>query len=196
MTADDLDFGKGGGLITVVTQDAVTGAVLMVAHMDREAFEKTLATGEMYYRSRTRGLLHKGATSGNVQRVVSLTTDCDGDAILARVNPAGPACHNGTTTCFEQPANGDALTELASVIESRVQDGDGASYTRKLLADRNLRLKKLGEETVELVVALADDDRDRASEEAADLIYHMMVALRAQNITFDQIRLALASRPR
>jgi phosphoribosyl-AMP cyclohydrolase / phosphoribosyl-ATP pyrophosphohydrolase len=196
MTADDLDFGKGGGLITVVTQDAVTGAVLMVAHMDREAFEKTVATGEMYYRSRTRGLWHKGATSGNVQRVVSLTTDCDGDAILARVNPAGPACHNGTTTCFEQPANGDALTELASVIESRVQDGDGASYTRKLLADRNLRLKKLGEETVELVVALADDDRDRASEEAADLIYHMMVALRAQNITFDQIRLALASRAR
>jgi phosphoribosyl-AMP cyclohydrolase / phosphoribosyl-ATP pyrophosphohydrolase len=196
MTADDLDFGKGGGLITVVTQDAVTGAVLMVAHMDREAFEKTLATGEMYYRSRTRGLWHKGATSGNVQRVVSLTTDCDGDAILARVNPAGPACHNGTTTCFEQPANGDALTELASVIESRVQDGDGASYTRKLLADRNLRLKKLGEETVELVVALADNDRDRATEEAADLIYHMMVALRAQNINFDQIRLALASRAR
>jgi phosphoribosyl-AMP cyclohydrolase / phosphoribosyl-ATP pyrophosphohydrolase len=196
MTADDLDFGKGGGLITVVTQDAVTGAVLMVAHMDREAFEKTLATGEMYYRSRTRRLWHKGATSGNVQRVVSLTTDCDGDAILARVNPAGPACHNGTTTCFEQPANGDALTELASVIESRVQDGDGASYTRKLLADRNLRLKKLGEETVELVVALADDDRDRATEEAADLIYHMMVALRAQNISFDQIRLALASRAR
>jgi phosphoribosyl-AMP cyclohydrolase / phosphoribosyl-ATP pyrophosphohydrolase len=196
MTADDLDFGKGGGLITVVTQDAVTGAVLMVAHMDREAFEKTVATGEMYYRSRTRGLWHKGATSGNVQRVVSLTTDCDGDAILARVNPAGPACHNGTTTCFEQPANGDALTELASVIESRVQDGDGASYTRKLLADRNLRLKKLGEETVELVVALADDDRDRATEEAADLIYHMMVALRAQNINFDQIRLALASRAR
>jgi phosphoribosyl-AMP cyclohydrolase / phosphoribosyl-ATP pyrophosphohydrolase len=196
MTADDLDFGKGGGLITVVTQDAVTGAVLMVAHMDREAFEKTVATGEMYYRSRTRGLWHKGATSGNVQRVVSLTTDCDGDAILARVNPAGPACHNGTTTCFEQPANGDALTELASVIESRVQGGDGASYTRKLLADRNLRLKKLGEETVELVVALADDDRDRATEEAADLIYHMMVALRAQNINFDQIRLALASRAR
>jgi phosphoribosyl-AMP cyclohydrolase / phosphoribosyl-ATP pyrophosphohydrolase len=196
MTADDLDFGKGGGLITVVTQDAVTGAVLMVAHMDREAFEKTLATGEMYYRSRTRGLWHKGATSGNVQRVVSLTTDCDGDAILARVNPAGPACHNGTTTCFEQPANGDALTELASVIESRVQDGDGASYTRKLLADRNLRLKKLGEETVELVVALADDDRDRATEEAADLIYHMMVALRAQDIGLDQIRLALASRAR
>jgi phosphoribosyl-ATP pyrophosphohydrolase/phosphoribosyl-AMP cyclohydrolase len=204
MTADDLDFGKGGGLVTVVTQDAVTGTVLMVAHMDREAFEKTVATGEMYYRSRTRGLWHKGATSGNVQRVVSLTTDCDHDAILARVNPAGPACHNGTTSCFEQSANGDALTELASVIESRAQGADGdsytgnytGSYTRKLLADRNLRLKKLGEETAELVVALADDDRDRATEEAADLMYHMMVALRAQSISLDQVRLALASRAR
>ena len=196
MTIDDLDFDKGGGLVTVVTQDAVTGAVLMVAHMDREAFEKTVTTGEMYYRSRSRGLWHKGATSGNVQRVVSLTPDCDGDAILARVNPAGPACHNGTTSCFDQPANGDALTQLASVIESRVQNTGSESYTRKLLADRNLRLKKLGEETAELVVALADNDSDRAVNEAADLVYHTMVALRAQNIDFDQVRLILASRAR
>jgi phosphoribosyl-ATP pyrophosphohydrolase/phosphoribosyl-AMP cyclohydrolase len=196
MTIDDLDFDKGGGLVTVVTQDAVTGSVLMVAHMDREAFEKTVTTGEMYYRSRSRGLWHKGATSGNVQRVVSLTPDCDGDAILARVNPAGPACHNGTTSCFDQPANGDALTQLASVIESRVQSTGSESYTRKLLADRNLRLKKLGEETAELVVALADNDSDRAVNEAADLVYHTMVALRAQNIDFGQVRLILASRAR
>jgi len=196
MTIDDLDFDKGGGLVTVVTQDAVTGAVLMVAHMDREAFEMTVATGEMHYRSRSRGLWHKGATSGNVQRVISLTPDCDGDAILARVNPAGPACHNGTTSCFDQPANGDALTQLASVIESRVQSTGSESYTRKLLADRNLRLKKLGEETAELVVALADNDSDRAVNEAADLVYHTMVALRAQNIDFDQVRLMLASRAR
>jgi phosphoribosyl-ATP pyrophosphohydrolase/phosphoribosyl-AMP cyclohydrolase len=196
MTIDDLDFDKGGGLVTVVTQDAVTGAVLMVAHMDREAFEMTVATGEMHYRSRSRGLWHKGATSGNVQRVISLTPDCDGDAILARVNPAGPACHNGTTSCFDQPANGDALTQLASVIESRVQSTGSESYTRKLLADRNLRLKKLGEETAELVVALADNDSDRAANEAADLVYHTMVALRAQNIDFDQVRLMLASRAR
>ena len=196
MTIDDLDFDKGGGLVTVVTQDAVTGAVLMVAHMDREAFEMTVATGEMHYRSRSRGLWHKGATSGNVQRVISLTPDCDGDAILARVNPAGPACHNGTTSCFDLPANGDALTQLASVIESRVQSTGSGSYTRKLLADRNLRLKKLGEETAELVVALADNDSDRAVNEAADLVYHTMVALRAQNIDFDQVRLMLASRAR
>ena len=194
MTTDDLDFDKSGGLVTVVTQDAVTGTVLMVAHMDREALEKTLATGEMHYRSRTRGLWHKGATSGNVQSVVSLTPDCDGDAVLARVKPAGPACHNGTTSCFDQPCNGDALTVLASVIDTRAAGNDGDSYTRRLLADRNLRLKKLGEETAELVVALADGDRGRATEEAADLIYHTLVALRAENITLDHVRLTLASR--
>jgi phosphoribosyl-AMP cyclohydrolase / phosphoribosyl-ATP pyrophosphohydrolase len=196
MTVDDLDFSKGGGLVTVVTQDAVTGAVLMVAHMDREAFEKTVETGEMHYRSRSRGLWHKGATSGNVQRVVSLTPDCDSDAILARVRPAGPACHNGTTSCFDQAANGDVLTELASVIESRARSVDSESYTRKLLADRNLRLKKLGEETAELILALADGDCDRATEEAADLMYHMLVALRAQNIGLGQVRLILANRAR
>ena len=194
MTTDDLDFEKGAGLVTVVTQDAVTGAVLMVAHMDREAFDRTVATGEMHYRSRTRGLWHKGATSGNVQRVVSLTPDCDRDAILARVNPAGPACHNGTVSCFDQPANGDALTRLASVIESRAQGMGAESYTRKLLADRNLRLKKLGEETAELVLALGDSDNTRAREEAADLIYHLMTALRANGVTLDDVRRVLASR--
>lgn len=195
MTVDDLDFDKSGGMVTVVTQDAQTGAVLMVAHMDREAFDKTIETGEMHYRSRMRGLWHKGASSGNIQRVISLTTDCDGDAILARVTPAGPACHNGTVSCFDQPANGDALTALAALIESRVHGAEtGHGYTQRLLADRNLRLKKLGEETAELVLALADDDNDRAAEEAADLLYHMMVALRAQSVTLDDVRRVLASR--
>ena len=182
-------------MVIVVTQDAETGAVLMVAHMNREAFDKTVETGEMHYRSRTRGLWHKGATSGNVQRVVSLTPDCDGDAILARVTPAGPACHNGTVSCFAQPLNGDAITALATVIESRAQSAEsGTGYTQRLLADRNLRLKKLGEETAELVLALADDDTARATEEAADLLYHMLVALRAQAITLQDLRHALAVR--
>jgi phosphoribosyl-ATP pyrophosphohydrolase/phosphoribosyl-AMP cyclohydrolase len=196
MTVDDFDFEKGNGLVTVVTQDAVTGAVLMVAHVDREALGKTLETGEMYYHSRTRGLWHKGATSGNVQRVVSLTPDCDRDTILARVNPAGPACHNGTVSCFDQPSNGDALTALAAVIESRVRGAEGGGYTRRLLADRNLRLKKLGEETAELVLALADNDNARAKEEAADLLYHVVVALRAQSISLDDVRQTLAERAR
>lgn len=195
MKADELDFEKGGGLVTVVTQHAETGAVLMVAHMDREALDRTLETGEMHYRSRTRGLWHKGATSGNTQRVVSLTRDCDSDAILARVWPAGPACHNGTSSCFDLPENGDELTTLAAVIESRAEGAtDGHGYTRRLLTDRNLRLKKIGEEAAELVLALADNDTSRAAEEGADLLYHMLVALRAQGVTLDDVRHVLARR--
>ena len=176
-----LNFEKGGGLVTVVAQDARTGAVLMVAHADREALEKTLETGEMHYRSRSRGLWHKGATSGNTQRVVTLTADCDGDAVLARVRPKGSACHTGQVTCFGEIAEGaDALGALDRTIADRAKDaGSSKSYTRKLLNDRNLRLKKLGEETVELVTALADQNLEAAREEAADVVYHALVALHA-----------------
>ncbi|XXF75138.1 bifunctional phosphoribosyl-AMP cyclohydrolase/phosphoribosyl-ATP diphosphatase HisIE [Myxococcaceae bacterium GXIMD 01537] len=191
-----LDFSKGNGLVTVVTQDARSGAVLMVAHADREALEKTLQTGEMHYRSRTRGLWHKGATSGNVQRVVSLAADCDGDAVLARVDKAGPACHTGAETCFGE-GSPDALAHLAATIEARAA-GSGAderpSYTRRLLDDRNLRLKKLGEEAAELVTACADGDRERASEEAADLLYHLLVAVRPLGLTLDDVKQVLARR--
>jgi phosphoribosyl-ATP pyrophosphohydrolase/phosphoribosyl-AMP cyclohydrolase len=198
---DSLNFDKGGGLVTVVTQDARTGAVLMVAHADREALERTLASGEMHYRSRTRGLWHKGATSGNVQRVVSLAADCDGDAVLARVAPAGPACHTGAVSCFGGGALGaDALAELDATIAARASTVDGPeerpSYTQRLLADRNLRLKKLGEEAAELVLACADHDTPRAAEEAADLVYHTLVALRALDLSLDDVRRVLAERRR
>ena len=194
---DALDFAKGGGLVTVVTQDATSGIVLMVAHADREALERTIATGEMHYRSRTRGLWHKGATSGNTQRVVSLSADCDGDAILARVAPAGPACHTGARSCFGETAHGaDALGTLDATIAQRAaeQGTSGKGYTRKLLADRNLRLKKLGEEATELAVACADGDAPRATAEAADIIYHTLVALRALGLSLDAVRAELQSR--
>ena len=97
---DRLDFEKGGGTVQVVAQDARTGAVLMVAQADREALEKTLETGEMHYRSRSRGLWHKGATSGNTMQVLEVRVDCDADALLLRVEAAGPACHTGERTCF------------------------------------------------------------------------------------------------
>lgn len=194
---ETLDFAKGGGLVTVVTQDARSGIVLMVAHADREALERTIATGEMHYRSRTRGLWHKGATSGNTQRVVSLSADCDGDAILARVAPAGPACHTGARSCFGETAHGaDALGTLDQTLSQRAaeRDGSGKGYTRKLLADRNLRLKKLGEEATELAVACADGDAPRATAEAADVIYHTLVALRALGLSLDAVRAELESR--
>jgi phosphoribosyl-ATP pyrophosphohydrolase/phosphoribosyl-AMP cyclohydrolase len=204
LDVSSLNFDKGAGLVTVVAQDARTGAVLMVAHADRDAVERTIATGEMHYRSRSRGLWHKGATSGNVQRVVSLAPDCDGDAILARVEPAGPACHTGAVSCFGTDALGaDALGELDATIAGRAEamregadDGAKPSYTQKLLGDRNLRLKKLGEEAAELAVACADEDAPRATEEAADLIYHTLVALRPLGVTLDDVRAVLASRHR
>jgi phosphoribosyl-AMP cyclohydrolase / phosphoribosyl-ATP pyrophosphohydrolase len=197
---DTLDFVKGNGTVTVVAQDAATGVVLMVAAADREALERTVATGEMHYRSRTRGLWHKGATSGNVQRVVSLSRDCDGDAVLARVAPAGPACHTGAVSCFGDVALApDALSVLDATIERRAaapeSDRSAApSYTRRLLRDRNLRLKKLGEEAAELVTACADGELARAREEAADLLYHTLVALRAVGGSLADVREALAAR--
>jgi phosphoribosyl-ATP pyrophosphohydrolase/phosphoribosyl-AMP cyclohydrolase len=195
---DRLDFAKGGGVVTVVAQDSRSGAVLMVAGADREALERTLATGDMHYRSRTRGLWRKGETSGNVQRVHTLSADCDGDAILARVIPAGPACHTGETTCFATSAEGSSvgvLAELADIIADRAASTDDApSYTRKLLADRNLRLKKIGEEAAELVLACADGDRARAAEEAADVIYHAMIALQAIGCTLGDVMNVLAER--
>ncbi len=196
---DSLDFQKGNGLVSVVTQDALTGAVLMTAFADREALEQTVATGEMHYRSRTRGLWHKGATSGNVQRVVSLEMDCDHDAVLARVTPAGPACHNGTVSCFADTAtSADMLSAVDATIRARAASIDDAgakpTYTQRLLADRNLRLKKLGEEAAELVTACADGNAGRATEEAADLIYHALVALRALGVGLDDVRAALAAR--
>ena len=194
---DRLDFTKSGGLVTVVTQDATTGAVLMVAHADREALEHTLRSGEMHYRSRSRGLWHKGGTSGNTQRVVSLTADCDADAVLARVVPAGPACHNGTTSCFREEAlQADVFATLDATITSRMQrtDDTTTSYTQRLLGDRNLRLKKLGEEAVELATACVDGDVERATEETADLLYHALVALRAVGGSLDGVRAVLSSR--
>jgi phosphoribosyl-ATP pyrophosphohydrolase/phosphoribosyl-AMP cyclohydrolase len=193
MNLDTLAWDKGGGLVTVVAQDARTGMVLMVAHADREALEKTIETGEMHYRSRTRGLWHKGATSGNVQRVMSLSADCDSDAVLALVEAAGPACHNGTTSCFGEAPT---LASLDRTIATRATDGTEGSYTKRLLGDRNLRLKKLGEECAELVTALADNDAGRAAEEAADLIYHTLVALRAAGVGLTEVSAVLSSRSR
>ena len=195
---DKLDFSKGGGIITVVAQDSVAGTILMVAHADREAMSRTNETGQMHYTSRTRGLWHKGATSGNTQSVVSITADCDADAVIAKVIPAGPACHTGSASCFVD-VRPDALGELDATIDQRARvsrDANTPSYTQRLLDDRNLRLKKIGEEAAELVVACADDDATRATEEAADLLYHMLVALRSIGVSLGDVQAVIANRGR
>ena len=201
---DAVRFDKDAGTVIVVAQDAVTGRVLMVANADREALERTIDTGEMHYRSRSRGLWRKGATSGNVQRVVSLALDCDGDSVLARVVAGGPACHTGAVSCFDDSIAPNVWSALAATIALRhtaAREKSGAdpesslpkeesksrSYTRELLADRNLRLKKIGEESAELVTACADGDAARCEQEAADLIYHVAVALEAAGTTLDAV---------
>lgn len=184
---DDVRFDENTGTVVVVAQDAVSGKVLMVANADKEALARTIETGEMHYRSRRRGLWRKGATSGNVQKVVSLAIDCDGDAVLARVIPAGPACHTGQTSCFPDAVSSNAWSRLAETIRARREQPDNTGYTRVLLADRNLRLKKIGEEAAEFVTACADVDGGRAAEEAADLVYHIAVALEAVGSSLDAV---------
>jgi phosphoribosyl-ATP pyrophosphohydrolase/phosphoribosyl-AMP cyclohydrolase len=209
---DALRFDKNGGTVVVVTQDAATGRVLMVANADREALEHTIETGEMHYRSRTRGLWRKGATSGNVQKVVSLTPDCDGDTVLARVVSAGPACHTGAVSCFSESVAPNFWSALAATIALRNatlkeksgrdaepglrDEGEKRSYTQRLLLDRNLRLKKIGEESAELISACADGDATRSAEEAADLIYHVAVALEGVGSSLDSVAKVLQERSR
>jgi phosphoribosyl-ATP pyrophosphohydrolase/phosphoribosyl-AMP cyclohydrolase len=195
LNVDELRFDPEKGTVVVVTQDAASGRVLMVANADRQALERTMETGEMHYRSRSRGLWRKGETSGNVQRVVSLAADCDGDTVLARVIPAGPSCHSGAPSCFEDSlATPSVWAALAKIIAARRAKPKSASYTAKLLADRNLRLKKIGEEAGELIAALADGDGHRAAEEAADVVYHVAVALEAAGSSLDEVAIRLFDR--
>jgi phosphoribosyl-ATP pyrophosphohydrolase/phosphoribosyl-AMP cyclohydrolase len=186
------------GLLPVVTQEVTSEAVLMVAWANREALELSLKTGFMHYWSRSRGALwKKGETSGNLQSVVSLHADCDGDTILARVRSAGPACHTGEPTCFgtlpERSPDASILGELGLILEARMRELPEGSWTTRLLSDENLRLKKLGEEAVELVAALLRKD-GRAPEEAADLVYHTLVALLAGGHSLDTLWAELARR--
>lgn len=198
---DALDFEKGDGLLPVVAQDAGTGEVLMVAWASPEAVEATLESDELHFWSRSRReLWKKGETSGNVLRLRSLHADCDGDTLLALVEPTGPACHTGERTCFGETgvAAGtgprDVLAELWEVLNSRARERPGESYTVRLLEDENLRLKKLAEETGELTVALARGDAEEVVPEAADLLYHLLVALRGAGVELAEVLEELESR--
>jgi phosphoribosyl-ATP pyrophosphohydrolase/phosphoribosyl-AMP cyclohydrolase len=173
----------------------------MVAWANREALARSLATGELHFWSRSRGeLWRKGETSGNVLELRSLHADCDGDTVLALVRPTGPACHTGEATCFGADAapasGGGALDRLWAVIDERARTRPEGSYTTRLLDDENLRLKKLGEENAELVAALAKGDSGRIPEEAADLLYHLLVALRGSGSSLAAVTTSLEARRR
>lgn len=182
-------------LTPLIAQHALTGEVLMLGYATTESLERTRETGLLTFHSRSRDALWtKGESSGNVLRVVSLHGDCDDDALLAHVLPAGPTCHTGARSCFGAPPTLRALADLVEERVSAAAAGEPAGYTGRLLAERNLRLKKLGEEAAELAVACADEDRERVKEEAADVVYHVLVAARAAGVGLDEILAELARR--
>jgi phosphoribosyl-ATP pyrophosphohydrolase/phosphoribosyl-AMP cyclohydrolase len=174
------------GLVPVVIQDWATGEVLTLAYANAEAVARTRETGELHLFSRSRGeLWHKGATSGNVQRVRALRLDCDGDALLALVEPVGPACHTGERTCFhrgdvEPPAPHEALPALERTLADRAATRPAGSYTVALLDDPGRTGEKVLEEAEEVTRAAREEAGERVDEEAADLLYHLVVLLRGR----------------
>jgi phosphoribosyl-ATP pyrophosphohydrolase/phosphoribosyl-AMP cyclohydrolase len=191
------DWDKMNGLLPVVCQDARTLEVLMLAYMDREALARTRATGEMHFFSRSRGRLwRKGEESGNWQHLKALTLDCDGDALLAQVVQEGPVCHTGQATCFHHALEGaaPALRRLWATIEDRKAHPKDGSHTSRLLADENLRLKKIAEEAGEVIMACKGRDRAQAVREFADLQYHMLVAMASMDIAPGDVAEELARR--
>jgi phosphoribosyl-ATP pyrophosphohydrolase/phosphoribosyl-AMP cyclohydrolase len=192
------------GLIPAVVQDAATGEVLMLAWQSRESLRATLATGRATFFSRSRNQLwEKGATSGNTQAVRAVRTDCDADAILLRVTPAGPACHTGARSCFfravegapQAPAApGETLGALEAVLRERQASPPEGSYSARLFADEALRHKKVGEEATELVIASLRGRREEIAHEAADLVYHALVLLRAHGMGLAEVAAALRER--
>jgi len=184
------------GLLAAVLVDAHTGEVLTLAYMNAESLQKTRETRQTWLYSRSRQeLWHKGATSGHTQEVLSLSLDCDQDALVVRVVPHGPACHEGTRSCFAQPAGG-VLVALDDVLADRAAHLPEKSYTTSLLRDDNKRMKKIGEEAAELLRALHVGDEDAVAEEAADVIFHVAVALRARGVSLARVMEKLRERAR
>jgi phosphoribosyl-ATP pyrophosphohydrolase/phosphoribosyl-AMP cyclohydrolase len=190
------------GLVACVIQDWGSGEVLTLAYMNAEALERTRATGELHLYSRSRGeLWHKGATSGNTQAVRALRLDCDGDAVLALVEPAGPACHTGERTCFhrgelEPPAPHEILPGLERTIADRASGAAEGSYTASLLADPPFIGEKVREEAEEVARAAREESDERVAEEAADVLYHLSVLLRARGLSLADAEGVLAARRR
>lgn len=170
------------GLVPCIVQDWATGEVLMLAYMSAQALARTRETGELHLHSRSRDeLWHKGATSGNVQAVKALRLDCDGDTVLALVEPAGPACHTGERTCFHRgelaTAPSEVLPALERTIAERARERPAGSYTIELLDQPELVGAKVMEEAEEVARAAREESDERVDEEAADVIYHLLVLL-------------------
>jgi phosphoribosyl-ATP pyrophosphohydrolase/phosphoribosyl-AMP cyclohydrolase len=190
------------GLIPAIVQDVRTREVLTLAYMNAESFARTVETKETWFWSRSRNALwHKGETSGNTQKVVELLLDCDGDAIVVLVDPAGPACHTGAQSCFGSASTAQLITtdqlldRLYDLVKEREKTRPADSYTSYLFNQGlDKILKKLGEESTETIVAAKNNEDERLISEVADLVYHLIVLLVARGISLDQIRAELARR--
>jgi phosphoribosyl-ATP pyrophosphohydrolase/phosphoribosyl-AMP cyclohydrolase len=191
-----IDFKKGNGLVPVVIQDSISFQVLMVGYMNEEAYLKTEKEKRVTFFSRSRNSLWtKGETSGNFLNVVEIVTDCDNDSLLIKVVPEGPVCHKGTFSCFDEQSPAGFLYILEKVISDRIKNKTPGSYTYKLFAEGlNRMAQKVGEEAVELVIAAKDDDEIRVKDEAADLLYHLLILLQAKGMSLSDIEKTLSQR--
>lgn len=188
----ELNFDKSNGLIPAVIQDSKTNQVLMLGYMDRLALEETRKSGKVTFYSRSKQRLWtKGETSGNFLNLDSIQTDCDGDTLLISVRPQGPTCHLGTDTCFgsDNRENGiQFLQELQKIIKNRKETAPEGSYTASLFAAGiNKIAQKVGEEAVEVVIEAKESDTLNLKEEAADLLFHLMVLLEHKEVSLDEV---------
>lgn len=197
----DIDFEKSGGLVPAIIQDSATRQVLMLGYMNREAYEKTLATRRVTFWSRSRNCLWtKGETSGHFLELVDIKADCDNDTLLVRAVPHGPVCHTGTDTCWGETNDANPLlflTELQDFINRRREEMPEGSYTTSLFKDGlNRMAQKVGEEALEAVIEAVHGTDDRLLYEASDMFYHLIVLLASKGLRIEQVAEELAERHR
>lgn len=195
----DIDFDKMGGLVPAIIQDSTTNKVLMLGYMNREAYDKTMATGKVTFWSRSRQCLWtKGETSGNFMNLVDIKSDCDNDTLLVTVVPEGPACHLGTDTCWGEKNEKNPLlflTELQDFINVRYEEMPEGSYTTSLFKDGlNRMAQKVGEEALEAVIEATNGTNERLIYEASDMFYHLIVLLTSKGLRIEDIASELKTR--
>ena len=193
---NQINFIKGNGLVPAVIQDFTTLQVLMVGFMDEESFEKTRKEGKVTFFSRSKNRLWtKGETSGNYLFIKEISIDCDNDSILIKVDPAGPVCHTGNTSCFGEESVKGFIYRLEQIINQRIDDNVEDSYTNKIFRQGiNKSAQKVGEEAVELIIEAKGDNPELFKNEAADLLYHFLILLKLKGINLTDIEDVLKSR--
>lgn len=191
-----IDFKKGNGLVPAIIQDFTTLQVLMAGFMNEEALEKTRREGKVTFFSRSRNRLWtKGETSGNFLYVREIKADCDNDTLLIKADPAGPVCHTGSKSCFSEDPSKGFIYELEQIVNKRIDNNVQGSYTNSLFSQGiNKVAQKVGEEAVELVIEAKDNNPELFKNEAADLLFHFLILLKARGVTFTEIETVLKNR--